>query len=143
MSSPYRRTFRGARRFTTPTDSVAVAARSNVAPEKFRAITRTVLLVQAKAASWMNRGDLIEDGVSIRAANSIRVRQSVPCGGGATGFEPSLGCTPERGVDPCNTLSRRPEADGGSKTDRAAMHPAVTARSHKPLAPASRKLDLR
>jgi len=37
------------RRFTTPTDSVA-AARSNVAPEKFRAITRTVLLVQQNAA---------------------------------------------------------------------------------------------
>jgi len=36
------------RRFTTPTDSVA-AARSNVAPEKFRAITRTVLLVQENA----------------------------------------------------------------------------------------------
>ncbi len=36
------------RRFTTPTDSVA-AARSNVAPEMFRAITRTVLLVRKNA----------------------------------------------------------------------------------------------
>ena len=44
----------GARRFTTPTDSVA-AARSNVAPEMFRAITRTVLLVREKAAGQRRR----------------------------------------------------------------------------------------
>ena len=36
------------RRFSNPTNSVA-AAGSNVAPEKFRAITRTVLLVQENA----------------------------------------------------------------------------------------------
>ena len=43
-----------ARRFTTPTDSVA-AARSNVAPEMLRALTRTVLFVQAKAVRSMYR----------------------------------------------------------------------------------------
>jgi len=45
------------RRFTIPTDSVAVA-RSNVAPEIFRAITRTVLLVRKKA-SGQRREDFV------------------------------------------------------------------------------------
>ena len=40
----------GTRRFTTHTDSVA-AARSNVAPEMFRAITRTVLFDHTAASS--------------------------------------------------------------------------------------------
>ncbi len=43
-----------ARRFTTPTDSVA-SARSNFAPEMLRALTRTVLFVQAKAVRSMYR----------------------------------------------------------------------------------------
>ncbi len=47
----------GIRRFTTCTDSVA-AARSNVAPEIFRAITRTALLVQAKAVRSLKRVEL-------------------------------------------------------------------------------------
>ncbi len=41
----------------TCADSVA-AARSNVAPEIFRAITRTVLLVQAKAVRSIKRVEL-------------------------------------------------------------------------------------
>lgn len=40
----------GTRRFVTPTDSVA-AARSNVAPEIFRAVTRTLLLDQTWQSS--------------------------------------------------------------------------------------------
>lgn len=44
----------GIRRFTTPTDSF-VAARSNVAPEMFRVITRTVLFDHTAASSSMNR----------------------------------------------------------------------------------------
>jgi len=48
--------FHGTRRFPTPTDKVT-AARSNVAPEMFRAITRTVLFDQTAALSSMNRVD--------------------------------------------------------------------------------------
>jgi len=44
------------RRFDTPTDSVA-ATRLNVAPEIFRAITRTVSSDQAAVLSSMNRVD--------------------------------------------------------------------------------------
>ena len=45
------------RRFVTATDNV-VAARSKVAPgEMFRAITRTVFVVQAVASSFMKRID--------------------------------------------------------------------------------------
>ena len=46
----------GTRRFVTATDSVA-AARSNVAPEMFRAMTRTVLFDHTAALSPMNRVD--------------------------------------------------------------------------------------
>ena len=46
----------GTCRFATPTDSVA-AARSNVAAEMFRAITRTVLFDHTAASSSMNRVD--------------------------------------------------------------------------------------
>ena len=46
----------GTRRFATLTDSVA-AARSNVAAEMFRAITRTVLFDDTAASSLMNRVD--------------------------------------------------------------------------------------
>ena len=46
----------GTRRLTTCADSV-VAARSNVAPEMFRAITRTVLFDHTAASSSMNRVD--------------------------------------------------------------------------------------
>ena len=42
--------------FTTQTDSVT-AAKSNVAPEMFRAITRTVLFDHTAASSSMNRVD--------------------------------------------------------------------------------------
>ena len=47
-------------RFTTPTESVA-AARSNVAPEMLRAITRTVLFDHTAALSSMNRVDETSD----------------------------------------------------------------------------------
>ncbi len=54
----------GTRLFTTCTDSVA-AARSNVAPEIFRAMTRTVLLVQANAVRSVNRVELTSDAYAI------------------------------------------------------------------------------
>jgi len=50
----------GTRGFATPTDSVA-AARSNVAPEIFRAMIRTVLIDHTAASSSMNRGDDTSD----------------------------------------------------------------------------------
>ena len=50
----------GTRRFTTPTDSVA-AARSNVAAEMCRAITRTVLFDQTAASISMKRVDDTND----------------------------------------------------------------------------------
>ena len=50
----------GTRRFVTPTYSVA-AARSNVAPEMFRAITRTVLFDHPAASNSMNRVDDTSD----------------------------------------------------------------------------------
>lgn len=50
----------GTRRFTTPTDSVA-AARSNVAPEMFPAITRTALFDHTAALGSMNRVDETND----------------------------------------------------------------------------------
>ena len=53
----------GARRFATPTDRAA-AARSNVAPEMFRAITRTLLFDQTAASSSMNRVDNTSDDVA-------------------------------------------------------------------------------
>jgi hypothetical protein len=53
----------GTRRFATPTDSVA-AARSNVAPEMFRAITRTVLFDHTAASSSMNRVDDTSDAAA-------------------------------------------------------------------------------
>ena len=52
----------GTRRFVTPTDSVP-ATRSNVAPEMFRAITRTVLFDHTAASSSMNRVDDASDAI--------------------------------------------------------------------------------
>jgi len=63
----------GARRFTTPTDSVA-AARSNVAPEMFRAITRTVLFDHTAALSSMNR---VEDTSDACARSPARAPLTV------------------------------------------------------------------
>ncbi len=50
----------GTRRFVTLTESVA-AARSNVAAEMFRAITRTVLFDHTAASSSMKRVDDTSD----------------------------------------------------------------------------------
>ena len=52
----------GTRRFATRTDSVA-AARSNVAAEMLRAITRTVLFDHTAASSSMNRVDDASDAI--------------------------------------------------------------------------------
>lgn len=65
----------GTRRFTTPTDSVA-AARSTVAPEMFRAITRTVL----------SPANLPLSAAVRRAESTARMGTG---GGSATGREPS------------------------------------------------------
>ena len=64
----------GTLRFVTPTDSVA-AAKSNVSPEIFRAITRTVLLVQGKRSHGTH--------LPSRLLNML-------CRGGARSFKPTL-----------------------------------------------------
>gem|GEM_PF-748813 len=64
------------RRFVTPTDSVA-AARSNVAPEMFRAITRTVLFDQTAALSSMNRVDDTSDACARSLARAPLTETSI------------------------------------------------------------------
>jgi hypothetical protein len=66
----------GTRRFATPTDSVA-AARSNVAPEMFRAITRTVLFDHTAALSSMNRVDDTSDACARSPARAPLIVTSI------------------------------------------------------------------
>lgn len=61
--SDYTKNAQGTRRFVTPTESVA-AARSKVAPEMFRAITRTVLFDHTAASSSRKRVDDTSDDVA-------------------------------------------------------------------------------
>ena len=71
----------------TPTDSVA-AARSNVAPEMFRAITRTVLFDHTAASSSMNRVDDNSDACGnspARAPVTVTSITEVAPGAGASG----------------------------------------------------------
>ena len=66
----------GTRRFTTCTHSVA-AARSNVAPEIFRAMTRTVLFDQTAAWISMNRVDDTSDAPARSPARALLTVTSI------------------------------------------------------------------
>ena len=90
----------GTLRFTTPTDSVA-AARSNVAAEMCRAITRTVLFDHTAASSSINRFDDTSDACAISLARApFTVTSSSEVAPGAR-----LG----RSQDTSAANSRRPE----------------------------------
>ena len=67
--SDYTKNAQGTRRFVTPTESIA-AARSKVAPEMFRAITRTVLFDHTAASSSMNRVDDTSDDIARSPAHA-------------------------------------------------------------------------